>query len=226
MDNPFRKTVGRGHILLLRRSESFWNMIRRMATTLPCAPNSPAALPLVKLRRKPAQTSGKPSNSICRPAKSNCLKYEGGRGDGWVIAARRGSLQTRRSEFVAQHNGRVLPFGAMRAIIEGSGIAPAEWLKQAARVPSSSAPGKCIEMISHRAGDIAKTGLPQNGVVEETLDEYHVRVLPDLLPAIPPRPLTKAPRSLDFIGSTTSTAAGTPVRQGGEWSGAAQAFFR
>src|SRR6266481_4097889 len=39
-------------------------------------------------------------------------------------------------------------------------------------------------MISHRAGEIAKTGLPQDGVVEEPLDEYHVRVLPDLLPAI------------------------------------------
>jgi len=42
----------------------------------------------------------------------------------------------------------------------------------------------CVEMISHRAGDVAKTGLPQNGVVEKTLDENHVRVLPDLFPAI------------------------------------------
>src|SRR5437867_2931389 len=42
----------------------------------------------------------------------------------------------------------------------------------------------------------------------------------------PPQPLTKSRRSLDFIASATPIAAGTPVRQGGEWSGAAQASFR
>ena len=71
-----------------------------------------------------------------------------------MIAVRRGAFQTRRSEsfihhgflrvgqirkpsevtesatakqgIVAHHSGRVLPLGAMRAIIEVSGIAPAE----------------------------------------------------------------------------------------------------
>src|ERR1017187_4972120 len=40
----------------------------------------------------------------------------------------------------------------------------------------------CIEMVSHRAGEVVKTGLPQHGVVEETLDENHFRASPDLLP--------------------------------------------
>src|SRR5438270_7352695 len=41
-------------------------MIRRPVTTQPCAPNSPAARLLVKPRRKPAQTSERPSHSIWR----------------------------------------------------------------------------------------------------------------------------------------------------------------
>src|ERR1700680_3017721 len=41
-----------------------------------------------------------------------------------------------------------------------------------------------VEMISHRAGDVVKAGLPQHGVVEQTLDENHFRTMPDLLPAI------------------------------------------
>ena len=41
-----------------------------------------------------------------------------------------------------------------------------------------------IEMIAHRAGDVVKTGLPQDGVVEQTLDENHLRTMPDLLPRI------------------------------------------
>ena len=41
-----------------------------------------------------------------------------------------------------------------------------------------------IEMSSHRAGDVVKTGLPQHGVVEQTLDENHFRISPDLLPCI------------------------------------------
>jgi len=36
---------------------------------------------------------------------------------------------TAKQVIVAHHRGRVLPLGTMRAIIEGSGIAPAEWLK-------------------------------------------------------------------------------------------------
>jgi len=36
---------------------------------------------------------------------------------------------TAKQVIVAHHSGRVLPLGAMRAIIEGSGMAPAEWLK-------------------------------------------------------------------------------------------------
>ena len=41
-----------------------------------------------------------------------------------------------------------------------------------------------VEMISHRAGDVAKTGLPQNGIVEQALDENHFRRLTDLLPRV------------------------------------------
>ena len=41
-----------------------------------------------------------------------------------------------------------------------------------------------IEMGSHRAGDVVKTGLPQHGVVEQPLDENHFRILADLLPAV------------------------------------------
>ncbi|MGO4880459.1 MAG: type II toxin-antitoxin system HicA family toxin [Bryobacteraceae bacterium] len=36
---------------------------------------------------------------------------------------------TGKQVIVAHHSGRVLPLGAMRAIIEGSGIEPSEWLK-------------------------------------------------------------------------------------------------
>src|SRR5271170_5176675 len=41
-----------------------------------------------------------------------------------------------------------------------------------------------VEMTSHRTGDVVKTGLPQHGVVEQTLDKNHVRILPDLLPCV------------------------------------------
>src|ERR1700730_3624988 len=41
-----------------------------------------------------------------------------------------------------------------------------------------------VEMISHRAGNVAKTGLPQNGIVEQTLHENHFRRLMDLLPSV------------------------------------------
>ena len=34
----------------------------------------------------------------------------------------------------------------------------------------------CIEMGSHRAGDVVKTCLPQHGVVEQPLDENHFRI--------------------------------------------------
>ena len=44
----------------------------------------------------------------------------------------------------------------------------------------------CIEMVSHRTGDVVKTGLPQRGVVEQTLDENHFRRLPDWLPQVQP----------------------------------------
>jgi predicted RNA binding protein YcfA (HicA-like mRNA interferase family) len=36
---------------------------------------------------------------------------------------------TGKQVIVAHHRGRVLPLGTMRAIIEGSGIDPPEWLK-------------------------------------------------------------------------------------------------
>jgi predicted RNA binding protein YcfA (HicA-like mRNA interferase family) len=36
---------------------------------------------------------------------------------------------TAKQVIVAYHSGRVLPLGTMRAIIEGSGIEPAEWLR-------------------------------------------------------------------------------------------------
>ena len=36
---------------------------------------------------------------------------------------------TGKQVIVAHHRGRVLPLGTMRAIIEGSGIAPSEWVK-------------------------------------------------------------------------------------------------
>jgi predicted RNA binding protein YcfA (HicA-like mRNA interferase family) len=35
---------------------------------------------------------------------------------------------TGKQVIVAHHHGRVLPLGTMTAIIEGSGIEPAEWL--------------------------------------------------------------------------------------------------
>jgi hypothetical protein len=35
----------------------------------------------------------------------------------------------REAGIVARHRSRVLPLGTMKAIIEGSGIAPTEWLK-------------------------------------------------------------------------------------------------
>jgi hypothetical protein len=41
-----------------------------------------------------------------------------------------------------------------------------------------------VEMISHRAGDVVEARLPQDGVVEQTLDKNHLRTMPDLLPQI------------------------------------------
>jgi predicted RNA binding protein YcfA (HicA-like mRNA interferase family) len=51
----------------------------------------------------------------------------------WIVGS--GSHQKRRHPvtgkqvLAAHHRGRVLPLGTMRAIIEGSGIEPSEWLK-------------------------------------------------------------------------------------------------
>jgi predicted RNA binding protein YcfA (HicA-like mRNA interferase family) len=36
---------------------------------------------------------------------------------------------TGKQVIVAYHRGRILPLGTMRAIIEGSGLEPSEWLK-------------------------------------------------------------------------------------------------
>src|SRR6202158_4513340 len=41
-----------------------------------------------------------------------------------------------------------------------------------------------VEMGSQRTGDVVKTGLPHNGVVEQTLHENHFRVSPGLFPRI------------------------------------------
>src|SRR5437660_1227441 len=41
-----------------------------------------------------------------------------------------------------------------------------------------------VEMISHGAGDVVKTGLPQHGIVEQALHENHFRIPPDLLPCV------------------------------------------
>jgi predicted RNA binding protein YcfA (HicA-like mRNA interferase family) len=54
---------------------------------------------------------------------------------GFVRVGQSGSHQkwrnaaTSKQVIVAHHRGRILPLGTMRAIIEGSGIAIAEWLK-------------------------------------------------------------------------------------------------
>lgn len=42
----------------------------------------------------------------------------------------------------------------------------------------------CVEMVSHRAGNVLKAGLPQHGVIEQALDENQFRAPPDLLPRI------------------------------------------
>ena len=53
---------------------------------------------------------------------------------GFLLAGQSGSHQkwrnpaTKKQVIVAYHRGRVLPLGTMRAIIEGSGLALAEWL--------------------------------------------------------------------------------------------------
>ena len=41
-----------------------------------------------------------------------------------------------------------------------------------------------VEMRAQRAGDVAKTRLPQHGIVEQPLDENHLGALPNLLPGI------------------------------------------
>src|ERR1700693_2919821 len=41
-----------------------------------------------------------------------------------------------------------------------------------------------VEMGSQRTGDLVKAGLPQHGVVEQTLHQNHSRVSPDLSPRI------------------------------------------
>src|ERR1035437_5619102 len=41
-----------------------------------------------------------------------------------------------------------------------------------------------IEVGSQRAADVVKAGLPQYGIVEQSLDENHLRILPDLVPCV------------------------------------------
>ena len=41
-----------------------------------------------------------------------------------------------------------------------------------------------VQMRAQRAGDVAKTRLPQHGIVEQSLDENHLGTLLDLLPGI------------------------------------------
>jgi len=41
-----------------------------------------------------------------------------------------------------------------------------------------------VEMRAQRAGDLAKTCLPQHGIVEQPLDENHLGALLNLLPSI------------------------------------------
>ena len=41
-----------------------------------------------------------------------------------------------------------------------------------------------VKMRAQRAGDVAKTRLPQHGIVEQSLDENHLRALLNLFPAI------------------------------------------
>ena len=54
---------------------------------------------------------------------------------GFILAGSAGSHQKWRNIFtakqviVAYHRGQILPLGTMRAIIEGSGIDPANWTK-------------------------------------------------------------------------------------------------
>ena len=54
---------------------------------------------------------------------------------GFLCVGQSGSHQkwrnpaTTKQVIVAHHRGRILPLGTMRAIIEGSGIALAEWSK-------------------------------------------------------------------------------------------------
>ena len=54
---------------------------------------------------------------------------------GFTLAGSAGSHQkwrnilTAKQVIVPYHRGRILPLGTMKAIIEGSGIAPANWIK-------------------------------------------------------------------------------------------------
>ncbi|MBM3746581.1 MAG: type II toxin-antitoxin system HicA family toxin [Acidobacteria bacterium] len=54
---------------------------------------------------------------------------------GFALAGSAGSHQkwrnvsTGKQVIVSYHRGRILPLGTMRAIIEGSGIEPASWIK-------------------------------------------------------------------------------------------------
>src|SRR6202022_814326 len=41
-----------------------------------------------------------------------------------------------------------------------------------------------VEMGSQRTSEVVKTGLPQNGIVEQTLHQNHLRVSPGLFPRI------------------------------------------
>src|SRR5439155_8211106 len=41
-----------------------------------------------------------------------------------------------------------------------------------------------VQMRTQRAGDVAKTGLPQHGIVEQSLDENHLWALLNLFPGI------------------------------------------
>jgi len=53
-----------------------------------------------------------------------------------------------------------------------------------ARAVAQLLPLTGVEMGSHSASDVMKTGLPQNGVVEQPLHQNHFRVSPGFLPRI------------------------------------------
>ena len=95
-----------------------------------------------------------------------------------IVSLRQGDTQSVDS--LSPEAERDLLCGALPALI-GVGI---EGQVDRAGAIAQLAKLTCIEMASHRTGDVVEARLPQDGEVEQAFDQDDVRAFPKLVPAI------------------------------------------